>query len=70
MLPLMRHIAGLKKDLLIKKKSNKDTTELEKEIDVLVYKFYELTYEEVKIIDSEFWMSEEEFMQYKIGQHV
>lgn len=64
-----KRIEKLVDDILKKKKSNKDTTELEKEIDVLVYKFYELTYEEVKIIDSEFWMSEGEYVQYKMGQH-
>ena len=35
-----------------------DTTDLENQIDVMVYKLYELTYEEVKIVDPEFWMSE------------
>lgn len=60
-----KRIEKLVDDILKKKKSNKDTTELEKEIDVLVYKFYELTYEEVKIIDSEFWMSEEEYANFK-----
>ena len=37
---------------------NHDTTALKKEIDVLVYKLYELTYDEVKIIDKDFWLSE------------
>jgi hypothetical protein len=61
----LKRIEKLVDDILKKKKSNKDTTELEKEIDVMVYKFYELTYEEVKIIDSEFWMSEEEYSNFK-----
>ena len=39
---------------------------MEKEIDVLVYKLYELTYEEVKIIDKDFWLSEEEYNAIKI----
>jgi Alw26I/Eco31I/Esp3I family type II restriction m6 adenine DNA methyltransferase len=43
------------------KKSNQDTTALEREIDVLVYKLYELTYDEVKIVDKDFWMSEAEY---------
>ena len=38
-----------------------DTTNLENQIDILVYKLYNLTYDEVKIIDPEFWMSEEEY---------
>jgi hypothetical protein len=46
---------------------NKSTVALEKEIDVLVYKFYELTYDEVIIIDKDFWLSEEEYKKIKIG---
>ena len=34
---------------------------LEKDIDVMVYKLYELTYDEVLIVDSEFWMGREEY---------
>jgi len=36
------------------KKAGKDTTDLENQIDVMVYKLYELTYNEVKIVDTEF----------------
>ena len=43
------------------KKQNQDTTAIEKEIDVLVYKLYELTYDEVQLIDKDFWLSEEEY---------
>ncbi|MEI6049535.1 MAG: TaqI-like C-terminal specificity domain-containing protein [Bacteroidota bacterium] len=43
------------------KKENLNTTDLEKEIDVMVYKLYELNYDEVKIIDKDFWLSEEEY---------
>lgn len=45
---------------------NHYTTSLEKEIDVLVYKLYELTYDEVKIIDNNFWLSEEEYGKLEI----
>ena len=48
------------------KKKNQATTTLEKEIDVLVYKLYELTYDEVKIIDKDFWLSEEEYEKIKL----
>ena len=34
---------------------------LEREIDVLVYKLYDLTYNEVKIVDPAFWMTKEEY---------
>ena len=48
------------------KKTNQDTTLLEKEIDVLVYKLYELTYDEVKIIDKDFWLSKEQYENFII----
>lgn len=40
-----------------------DTSALEREIDVMVYKLYQLTYEEVKIVDPEFGLSEGEYNQ-------
>jgi hypothetical protein len=43
-----------------------DTSELEKEIDNLVYKLYQLTYDEVKIIDPEFTITEKEYEAIKI----
>ncbi|NCA84419.1 MAG: hypothetical protein EOM83_02470 [Clostridia bacterium] len=54
-------IEKLVDEILTKKKANQDTTSLEKEIDVLVYHLYELTYDEVKIIDKDFWLSEQEY---------
>ena len=61
-----KQIEKLVDEILKKKKANHDTTSLEKEIDVLVYKLYELTYDEVKIVDKEFWLSEEEYLKYKL----
>ena len=40
--------------ILIDKKASKDTQKLEDKIDLMVYKLYELSYEEVKIVDAEF----------------
>jgi len=57
-----KQIEKLFDEILKKKKSKHDTTSLEKEIDVLVYKLYELTYDEVKIIDKDFWLSEDEYL--------
>ncbi len=42
-----------------------DTAPLEAEIDLLVYKLYGLTWEEVKIVDPEFGKTEEEYERYK-----
>lgn len=44
------------------------TSELEKQIDVVIYKLYGLTYEEVKIINPEFTMSAVEYEAVEIGQ--
>jgi hypothetical protein len=40
---------------------DKDTTTLEQQIDNLVYRLYNLTYEEVKVVDPEFGLSREEY---------
>jgi type I restriction-modification system DNA methylase subunit len=60
-------IEKLVDEILKKKKANQDTTSLEKEIDVLVYKLYELSYDEVKIIDKDFWLSEAEYEKIKVN---
>ena len=43
---------------------NANTSELEKQIDHLVYKLYQLTYNEVKIIDPEFALTEQEYLDF------
>jgi adenine-specific DNA-methyltransferase len=52
--------------ILSLRKKNDESTSLEKELDILVYHLYELTYEEVKIIDNDFWLSEEEYGKFKL----
>jgi len=56
-------IADLVDQILTQKKSNPeaDTTLLEQQIDMLVYKLYNLTWEEVQVVDPEFGLSEEEY---------
>ena len=48
------------------KKDEEDTTALEHQVDVMVYKIYELNYEEVLIVDEEFTMSKEEYERFQI----
>ncbi len=48
------------------KSEGKDTTILEQQIDNLVYKLYELTYDEVKVIDPEFALTEQEYEAIKV----
>ena len=54
--------------ILDKKLNNKDATTLEQQIDNLVYKLYELTYDEVLVVEPEFSerMSREEYEGLKV----
>ena len=45
---------NLVNQILQNKEQDEDTTTLENQIDLMVYKLYELTYEEVKIVDADF----------------
>ncbi len=56
-------IIGLIERILDFKSSNinTNTSELEAQIDILVFKLYNLTYDEVKVIDPEFQLSEAEY---------
>lgn len=47
--------------ILTQKSQGKDTTTLEQQIDNLVYRLYELSYDEVKVIDPAFPLSKEEY---------
>ena len=46
-----------------RKDTNADTVTLEQEIDYIVYKLYGLTYDEVKIVDPETPITEEEYKE-------
>lgn len=51
-------------NIIMEKKSidsNTDTSKEEQEIDLIVYKLYGLTYDEVKVVDSETSITEEEY---------
>ncbi|GAB6161044.1 hypothetical protein JCM12298_02030 [Desulfothermus naphthae] len=54
--------------ILIKKERGEDTTKEEQQIDLMVYKLYELTYDEVKIVDPEFPLTKEEYDKFSIEQ--
>lgn len=53
-------------NILKLRKEENITENQEKELDILVYKLYDLTYDEVKVIDKDFWLSEEEYRKVKI----
>jgi len=52
--------------ILKKQNPEADTQYLEDKIDIMVYKLYELTYEEVKVIDPAFALSEKDYNEFKI----
>ena len=61
-----KKIESLVKDIIAKKELGKNTDSIEQEIDNLVYKLYELTYDEVKVIDPEFSLSKKEYEAIKL----
>lgn len=50
--------------ILILKSENKVTTNLESQIDLIVYKLYELTYDEVLVVDPVFALTEQEYNDF------
>ncbi len=55
-------------DQIIKLQSEgKNTTILEQQIDNLLYKIYELSYQEVKIIDPQFTLTKQEYDRFVVG---
>lgn len=54
--------------ILIKKERGEDTTKEEQQIDLMVYKLYQLTYDEIKIVDPEFPLTKEECDRFSIDQ--
>ena len=50
--------------IIAKKECSEDTTTEERQIDIMVYKLYELTYDEVKIVEPEFALTKEEYINY------
>lgn len=58
-------------DYLQNQEKQEAVKEYEKQIDVMVYKLYDLTYEEVKSIDKDFSLSEEEYLiaDMKMGKY-
>jgi len=55
--------------ILTLKKQGKDTTALEREIDLLVYKLYDLTWKEACVIEeNKEWMSKGEYEKFKLPE--
>ncbi|WP_372947822.1 Eco57I restriction-modification methylase domain-containing protein [Mariniphaga sp.] len=63
---LITELETLSKSILKLKKENKSTTDLETKIDVIVCKLYDLSWDEVLVVDPEFWMNREEYEAFEI----
>lgn len=50
--------------IITQKERNEDTTAEERQIDIMVYKLYELTFDEVKIVEPGFEMDKEEYERF------
>lgn len=59
-----KQIEKLLDRILEKKRNNQSTKALENEIDIIVYKLYDLNYEEVKLVDKNFGLNEKEYESY------
>ena len=53
-------------EIIEKKKNEEDATVLEHQLDIMVYKIFTLTYEEVLIVDEAFPMSEVEYNNFEL----
>lgn len=58
---LKERIEQLSEAILTRKESSSDTNSYEHNIDVLVYKLYNLSFNEVKIVDPETPITKEEY---------
>jgi len=65
-LPETKHFSDLIDTLIDLKANNRKTNEIEQELNTYVFKLYGLSYEEVKLIDSEFPLSKSEYKNYSI----
>ena len=63
---LMNILVNSIDNIIFLKSNKKDTISLEKEIDNIVYRLYELSYDEVKVIDPDFSLSKEEYESIEI----
>nr|WP_256437269.1 TaqI-like C-terminal specificity domain-containing protein [Flavobacterium sp. CS20] len=54
-------LSNMVAEILDKKSKNEDTLHLEQEIDNIIYRLYNLTYDNVKIIDDKFPLSQQEY---------
>ncbi len=65
-LPQEQKITKLVEQILSNKESGTTTVELEDQIDKLIYRFYDLSYAEVKVLDPEFSISELDYISISI----
>ena len=56
------HVDALK----LRNKNNQDTSDIEQQIDLMVYKLYELTYDEILIVDPDTPIGKKEYKAFKL----
>ena len=59
-------ITDMVEKIILNKKNNIPSKQFEKQIDLMVYKIYQLSYDEVLIVEPEFEMSREDYEKFKI----
>ena len=59
-------IVSIVNQIISQKTKGVDTTDLEQQIDTLVYKLYNLSYEEVLVIEPEFSLSAAEYASVEV----
>ena len=60
-----KYLSEKVKIILSQKAAGIETTDLEKEIDLIVCKLYSLTYEEASVVEgNEIWMKKEEYEEF------
>ena len=65
---LKSSVEELVSKIVKEKKNNKDTSNLEELIDILLFKYYKFSYDEVLIIDPETPISREEYENFKLKE--
>jgi hypothetical protein len=59
-----KEVCKLVDEIITHRKAGQDSTSLERALDLLVFKIYQLSYEEVKLISPDFWLSKEDYSQH------
>ncbi|HEU5292548.1 MAG TPA: TaqI-like C-terminal specificity domain-containing protein, partial [Cyclobacteriaceae bacterium] len=65
-LPKQKPFIVMVERIISLKQRNQESVSLEKELDVMVFKLFTLSYEEVKVINPDFWLTEKQYNDFKV----